>query len=117
MPPLGMGQAHSAVAYAIKKSVLPPINKDTKCVDCGGQAKHYDHRDYNKPLEVEAVCQKCNMRRGPAIPNLKYKLVIQKHYLFKDQMLELMRLNEKTGIPASRTIRDAIDQFLNTKRK
>ena len=39
-----------------------------KCVDCGVPATCYDHRDYNKPLEVEPVCSKCNFHRGAAIP-------------------------------------------------
>jgi hypothetical protein len=38
-----------------------------QCVDCGAQARDYDHRDYNKPLEVNPVCRRCNLRRGPAI--------------------------------------------------
>jgi hypothetical protein len=38
-----------------------------QCVDCGAQARDYDHRDYNKPLEVDPVCRRCNLRRGPAI--------------------------------------------------
>jgi len=38
-----------------------------KCVDCGEKAYCYDHRDYAKPLEVEPVCRRCNVRRGPAL--------------------------------------------------
>ena len=37
-----------------------------KCVDCGLQAKSYDHRDYNKPLVVDPVCQRCNVLRRSA---------------------------------------------------
>lgn len=37
-----------------------------KCVDCGEQAKHWEHRSYARPLLVEPVCQKCNIKRGPA---------------------------------------------------
>lgn len=37
------------------------------CVDCGGTATCYDHRDYRKPLQVEPVCFGCNRSRGVAI--------------------------------------------------
>lgn len=60
-------KAHSQVKYAIKHGNLAPI-KDMKCVDCGSQAEIYDHKDYNKPLEVEPVCRSCNRKRGSAIP-------------------------------------------------
>ena len=38
-----------------------------ECVDCGKPAAEYDHRDYNKPLEIEPVCRSCNRIRGAAI--------------------------------------------------
>lgn len=44
-----------------------PRARDLACVDCGHPANGYDHRDYRKPLEVQAVCRACNTRRGPAI--------------------------------------------------
>lgn len=59
--------AHQAVAYAIRKGELRRPS-EFPCADCGGKAVEYDHRDYNKPLEVEPVCRRCNLRRGPAIP-------------------------------------------------
>lgn len=37
------------------------------CVDCGAPARHYEHREYLKPLSVEPVCQPCNRRRGAAL--------------------------------------------------
>jgi hypothetical protein len=37
-----------------------------KCVDCGNDAFHYDHRDYGIPLAVDPVCRKCNALRGSA---------------------------------------------------
>ncbi len=42
-------------------------NGNVRCVDCGKKAGHYDHRDYNQPLDVQPVCESCNCRRGPAI--------------------------------------------------
>lgn len=59
--------ARSAVFKAVKNGVLPSP-KESECTDCGAQATQYDHRDYNKPLDVQPVCKKCNAKRGPAIP-------------------------------------------------
>lgn len=55
------------VAKAIRSGVLT-APRLFACVDCGGQAIEYDHRDYNEPLKVDPVCRSCNLRRGPAIP-------------------------------------------------
>jgi hypothetical protein len=62
--------AHKAVARAIKNGELKKPSLFT-CLDCGGPATEYDHRDYSKPLEVTAVCRGCNLRRGPALNHLK----------------------------------------------
>ena len=56
-----------AVFRAIRHGELKPI-AECVCVDCGKPAQHYDHRDYNKPLEVDPVCRVCNAKRGHAIP-------------------------------------------------
>lgn len=60
-------KATKAVSRAVKTGKLPPV-ETLKCVDCGAKAKHYDHRDYTKPLDVEPCCIRCNFRRGPAHP-------------------------------------------------
>lgn len=61
--------AHGKVHYAVRTKKLP--RPDTlKCVDCGEQANCYDHRDYAKPLDVDAVCGRCNRLRGPAFDRL-----------------------------------------------
>jgi len=60
-------KAHAEVKKAIKNGFLTPI-QELKCLDCGFQAEIYDHKDYNKPLEVEPVCRSCNRKRGSAIP-------------------------------------------------
>lgn len=57
-------RAHQAVAKARSKGLLPPP-RTLNCADCGGPAVEYDHRDYTKPLEVEPVCRRCNLLRGP----------------------------------------------------
>lgn len=53
------------VHRAVSNGDLPHIMSQL-CVDCGAPAWEYDHRDYSKPLEVEAACRSCNARRGPA---------------------------------------------------
>jgi hypothetical protein len=62
----GQAQAAAKVNQAVKKGILPPV-ATLICVDCGKPAKCYEHRDYNKPLEVVPTCKGCNIRRGPAI--------------------------------------------------
>ena len=62
--------AHWMVHYAIRYGYMRPAS-EFPCVDCGGPSTEYDHRDYNKPLEVEPVCSPCNKARGPAIPRTK----------------------------------------------
>ena len=37
-----------------------------RCADCPEWAEVWEHRDYSKPLHVEAVCQSCNMKRPSA---------------------------------------------------
>lgn len=63
----GQAQAAAAVNKAVRNGILPSVFTLT-CVDCGKPAQCYEHRDYNKPLEVEPTCKSCNTRRGPAIP-------------------------------------------------
>ena len=63
----GGAYAASAANKAIKAGALP-APASCLCVDCGKQASLYEHRDYNKPLDVAPTCKSCNSRRGPAIP-------------------------------------------------
>lgn len=60
-------EAHRFVKLAIRAGYLAKPNTLT-CADCGNTATEYDHRDYNRPLDVEPVCHACNNRRGPAKP-------------------------------------------------
>lgn len=64
---LGHGQAQSAVHCAIRDGSLPSP-RGLRCADCGCPAIEYEHRDYNRPLEVEPICRSCNLLRGPAKP-------------------------------------------------
>lgn len=64
---VGKEQSGLLVARAIREGKLPHP-RTLKCVDCGSDAIEYEHRDYNKPLDVEPICRGCNLRRGPAKP-------------------------------------------------
>jgi hypothetical protein len=63
---VGARAAYKQVNRAIRAGDIPKPT-DLNCADCGGPARDYDHRDYNKPLEVDPVCRSCNKLRGPAI--------------------------------------------------
>lgn len=57
------------VSLAVQRGDLVNLKTNhVACVDCGARANAYDHRDYNKPLEVVPVCGSCNFRRGHAVP-------------------------------------------------
>lgn len=59
--------AHLLVAVAVRDGRLPRPST-LQCVDCQWQtAEVYDHRDYDKPLEVDPVCRPCNTKRGTVI--------------------------------------------------
>jgi hypothetical protein len=59
--------AHQWVRKAVKRGVLPDLkSQGVACVDCGKRATLYEHRDYAHPLDVEPVCQICNLARGTA---------------------------------------------------
>lgn len=58
-------QAMRLVHSHIRRGLIPPASS-LKCVDCGEDALHYEHRHYTRPLEVEATCRSCNYKRGPA---------------------------------------------------
>lgn len=64
---LGKDQAGYVVQQEIREGRMVRA-AERACADCGEQAGHYDHRDYNFPLVVEPVCRSCNARRGPAVP-------------------------------------------------
>jgi hypothetical protein len=64
---MGKITAGMAVQRAIRRGELPHPSL-SECVDCGEPAVFFDHRDYNRPLDVVPVCHSCNLKRGPAIP-------------------------------------------------
>jgi ribosomal protein L37AE/L43A len=65
-------RARYAVLKAVRGGDLENLKDgNVKCVDCGAVASVYDHRDYNKPLDVSPVCHGCNIRRGSIAEKLK----------------------------------------------
>jgi len=63
----GQAQARWAVKNAIIKGEILSLSKNTILCSCGKRAEVYDHRDYNKPLDVIAVCRSCNYLLGKAV--------------------------------------------------
>lgn len=54
------------MALAIRTGRLLPA-RTYRCVDCHERwATAWEHRDYDKPLDVDPTCDSCNFRRGPA---------------------------------------------------
>lgn len=58
--------AHRAVKKAIRLGFLPALDGSQRCVDCGGIATQYEHRDYSRVIDVEPICCGCNLRRPRA---------------------------------------------------
>jgi hypothetical protein len=59
--------AHSAVARAVRKGLLVR----QPCVCCGNQKSLAHHEDYDKPLDVEWLCQPCHKQRHKQINSLE----------------------------------------------
>lgn len=59
-------RASKWMSLAIRTGRLLPA-RTFRCVDCGEKwATAWEHRDYDKPLDVDPTCDSCNFRRGPA---------------------------------------------------
>lgn len=65
------GRAHRAVAKAIQEGKLTRPKKCEKCGeepgnDIGGKSKivAHHHKGYENPLDVQWLCQRCNIRLG-----------------------------------------------------
>ena len=59
------GNAHNILEYAIRKGIVKQKErcencKEIKKVKDGRTGVHAHHPDYNKPLEVNWLCQKCH---------------------------------------------------------
>ncbi len=58
-------RARAYVKRAVRSGRLPNLRKVwTKCSHCPARATGYDHRDYDRPLDVAPVCHRCNAELG-----------------------------------------------------
>lgn len=68
-------RAREKVNDAIRRGDLKPA-KELACFDCGDPARRYDHfAGYDKPLDVQAVCYRCDGLRSRARGEHKGKSV------------------------------------------
>ena len=95
-----------------------------KCVDCGKQASEYDHRDYDKPEQIEPVCASCNRKRGSAkFIEPDKPISLKGHSAFVNVAMEpaakreLERLAKEQGWSISTLIRWAIKQYIGEQVK
>ncbi|SPA44632.1 hypothetical protein [Cupriavidus taiwanensis] len=107
----GAYKARAEVAKAVMRGDLPPV-LGLSCVDCGEPAKAYDHRDYGRPLEVEAVCDSCNGARGAAIPCLdaaqKYLDAVIEHEADWKSRMDAPVLLPIAAVAACNSYREAV---------
>ena len=96
------------VSVAKERGHLPNLKRAViSCVDCGGRATTYDHRNYEYPLWVAAVCRQCNLRRGPGLnrnaPYTDEELKLRgksmgRKIMFKDMSNPWQRFRSQTGM-------------------
>jgi len=105
----GLARAAQILRRAKKRGQIAEIGPGMLCFYCSVQATEYDHRDYNKPLDVDPVCHSCNLLLGPAIPwdgvevceinqtrNIEVQKAISK---FGSQSALAKKLSDLTGKP------------------
>lgn len=100
-------KACTAVASAVKRGDLPSIDTQV-CADCGEPAKHYDHRDYNRPLDVEPTCISCNHKRGKALGSHDKKQCVMVISLSK----ELKEMAKKKALKKDLTLSQLVRKLL-----
>jgi hypothetical protein len=83
-------RAYEMVRCAVKNGKLPRLDGTIKCTDCGKPAELYEHHNYNKPLDVEPVCRKCNANR----PKIGRDLRSERHSEYKDLIHKVAALPE-----------------------
>lgn len=95
----GRAAAQSTVAALIRSGSLShPTN--FQCVDCSCPATEYEHRNYNKPEQVEPICRSCNLKRGPAIPLLgSFEKIISMGRIPYVLRCRVKKLLEFVGLP------------------
>ena len=89
------------VFKAVRLGIIPRASTLT-CVDCARPAREYDHRDYFKPLEVQPVCSRCNLKRGPANTRWEWKPYLPHRTRLGNQWPKM------DEIPVPQSLRDAL---------
>jgi len=111
----GAANACALVHRAVKLGNLPSLKLNiVKCSDCIERATTYDHRDYNKPLDVNPVCSRCNNKRGPGIPRkwnksnsrhsshrLNYQKATKIREMYRSNKYTMMKLGEIFNVKES----------------
>lgn len=69
-------QAHSSVEYAVRTGKLIRPKKCGACNTEGPVEGH--HEDYNKPLDVQWMCDRCHKKRTKEIHEMKKRLTSEK---------------------------------------
>jgi hypothetical protein len=109
-------RAAQIVRRAVVDGSLPSLKEiNVLCVDCKGKrAVHYEHRDYGKPLEVDPVCQGCNLRRGPALLSTMPKPMVSARSLKTFAKLRLTEEKPKaiTGPMTDHKIRQILAAYI-----
>jgi len=115
--------ARAKFQAARKDGLIGPAT-DHNCMDCGEPATQWDHRDYFKPLDVDPVCQPCNMKRGQGFPpsnKVRFQATDKKsrHFdmrLTPQEMLALEALAKRAGMSKSNYLRGHIRCEATKKR-
>src|SRR3990167_4917724 len=73
-------RAHQLVHIAVKNGRLPRLNGSILCKreGCTKPARHYDHRNYYEPLNVQPLCQSCNRLVEPGLGHETFSYRIRK---------------------------------------
>ena len=103
-----------ARARVAAKHRADPTWKAGACEDCGdAQYIQGHHEDYDKPLEVLWLCRPCHLRRhGKTLGDgrqYRYSIALSQAV---GQKLEALAASQ--GVPASRIIRQLVEQELST---
>lgn len=107
----GSVRAMALVQREIREGRMPRVH-GLRCVDCERPAIRYDHRDYNRPLDVAPVCNGCNLRRGPAIPAKGYFSDVFKTGLrYYQRRVDMAKLFATMGIEADLSFLPKVLQF------
>ena len=61
-------RARQAIGNAVRRGKISRISTQN-CAECPAQAKQYHHDDYDKPLQVIPLCNRCHGLKHKTEPN------------------------------------------------